>query len=241
RCGRGTSAAWTPTTTGATSSTRSSRAPTRSGSWASRCSPTRLSRCSRASTCSTRRRSCRKSWPRSSRSACSLSTATPPTSTPETEQVAFHVGHLVPGIDVTDDPLLHARLFSYLDTQLTRLGGPNFGQIPINRPHAPVNDMHRDGFMQQGVHPGVAPYKPNSLDGGCPFFAGADGKDLEKTLADLPVKVAEGRKVRSAPASFDDHFSQVRLFWLSMTPIEQEHIIEAYTFELGKCYEQAIK
>ena len=89
----------------------------------------------------------------------------------ETEQVAFHVGHLVPGIDVTDDPLLQARLFSYVDTQLTRLGGPNFSQIPINRPHAPVNDMLRDGFHQHAVHAGVAPYRPNSLDGGCPFHA----------------------------------------------------------------------
>jgi len=89
----------------------------------------------------------------------------------ETEQVAFHVGNLVPGIDVTNDPLLQARLFSYIDTQLTRLGGPNFHQIPINRPHAPVNDMLRDGFHQDAVHGGVAPYKPNSLDGGCPFHA----------------------------------------------------------------------
>ncbi|WP_034263266.1 catalase [Actinospica robiniae] len=91
----------------------------------------------------------------------------------EVEQVAFHVGHLVPGIDVTDDALLAGRLFSYLDTQITRLGGPNFAQIPINRTHAPVNDMLRDGFHQDAVHTGVAPYKPNSLDGGCPFFAGA--------------------------------------------------------------------
>ena len=155
----------------------------------------------------------------------------------ETEQVAFHVGHLVPGIDVTDDPLLQTRLFSYVDTQLTRLGGPNFSQIPINRPHAPVNDMLRDGFHQHGVHAGVAPYKPNSLDGGCPFHAGAD----DRPFTDLPVVVTEGRKVREAPASYDDHFSQVRLFWKSMTPVEQEHIVLAYTFELGKCYEQAIK
>ena len=98
----------------------------------------------------------------------------------ETEQVAFHVGHLVPGIDVTDDPLLQARLFSYVDTQLTRLGGPNFNQIPINRPHAPVNDMLRDGFHQHAVHGGVAPYKPNSLDGGCPFFAGADDASVRR-------------------------------------------------------------
>lgn len=90
----------------------------------------------------------------------------------ETEQVAFHPGHLVPGIDVTNDPLLQARLFSYIDTQLTRLGGPNFAQIPINRPHTETNDMLRDGFHQHGVHEGVAPYKPNTLDGGCPLLCG---------------------------------------------------------------------
>ena len=155
----------------------------------------------------------------------------------ETEQVAFHTGHLVPGIDGTDDPLLLARNFSYLDTQLTRLAGPNFNQLPINRPHAPVNDMHRDGFHQQAVHGGVAPYKPNSLDGGCPFFAGAD----EGAFVDVPVTVPEATKVRENPASYDDHFSQARLFWRSMSPVEQEHIVNAYTFELGKCYEQAVK
>lgn len=155
----------------------------------------------------------------------------------ETEQVAFHVGHLVPGIDVTDDPLLQTRLFSYLDTQLTRLGGPNFSQIPINRPHAPVNDMLRDGFHQHADHIGVAPYRPNSLDGGCPFHAGADDRVLE----DLAVRVAESTKVRANPASYDDHYSQVRQFWLSMSSVEREHIIRAYTFELGKCYEQTIK
>ncbi|WP_405787739.1 catalase [Streptomyces sp. NBC_00029] len=155
----------------------------------------------------------------------------------ETEQVAFHPGHLVPGIDVTDDPLLAGRLFSYLDTQISRLGGPNFGQIPINRPHAPVNDMLRDGMHQTAVHTGVAPYHPNSLDGGCPFFAGADTGAFIET----PVKIPAASKVRQAPASFSDHFTQPRLFWLSMTPPEREHIIAAYTFELNKCYEQAIK
>ncbi|GIJ78671.1 catalase [Micromonospora phaseoli] len=155
----------------------------------------------------------------------------------ETEQVAFHLGHLPPGIDVTNDPLLQGRLFSYVDTQLTRLGGPNFSQIPINRPHAPVNDMLRDGFHQQAVHAGVAPYRPNSLDGGNPFPAGDD----ENAFVDVPVQVAEAPKVRANPASFDDHFSQARLFWLSMSPVEQEHIIRSYTFELGKCYHQAIK
>jgi catalase len=155
----------------------------------------------------------------------------------EVEQVAFHLGHLPPGIDVTNDPLLQGRLFSYVDTQLTRLAGPNFSQIPINRPHADVNDMLRDGFHQQAVHAGVAPYRPNSLDGGNPFPAG----DAENAFVDVPVTVAEAPKVRANPATFDDHYSQVRLFWLSMTPVEKEHIISAYTFELAKCYEQAIK
>ncbi|MEV7297417.1 catalase [Streptomyces microflavus] len=155
----------------------------------------------------------------------------------ETEQVAFHLGHLVPGIDVTDDPLLQGRLFSYLDTQLTRLGGPNFGQLPINRTHAPVNEMLRDGMHQTAVHRGVAPYRPNSLDGGCPFLAG----ESTGAFVEVPAEVAASVKDRKAPASFDDHFSQPRLFWLSMTPTEREHIIAAYTFELGKCYEQAIK
>lgn len=155
----------------------------------------------------------------------------------ETEQVAFHVGHLVPGIDVTDDPLLQARLFSYVDTQLSRLGGPNYNQIPINRPHAPVNDMLRDGFHQHADHVGVAPYRPNSLDGGCPFHAGSS----EGAFTDVPVRVPEASKVRENPASYDDHFSQARLFWKSMTSVEQEHIVNAYSFELGKCYEQAVK
>ncbi len=155
----------------------------------------------------------------------------------EVEQVAFHTGHLVPGIDATDDPLLAGRNFSYLDTQLTRLGGPKFPQLPINRTHAPANDMQRDGMHQTAVHRGVAPYKPNSLDGGCPFFAGAD----TGAFIEVPVEVPAGRKVREAPASFADHFSQPRMFWLSMSPVEREHIIAAYTFELGKCYEQAVK
>lgn len=160
----------------------------------------------------------------------------------ETEQVAFHVGHLVPGIDVTDDPLLQTRLFSYVDTQLSRLGGPNFNQLPVNRAHAPVNDMLRDGFHQHAVHAGVAPYQPNSLDGGCPFMAGADLSDEQtRAFVDAAVRVTESTKVRANPASYDDHYSQARLFWLSMSPVEQEHIIRAYTFELGKCYEQAIK
>ena len=91
------------------------------------------------------------------------------------------------------------RLFSYVDTQITRLGGPNWNQLPINRPHAPVNDMLRDGFHQHGDHIGVAPYKPNSLDGGCPFFAGAEDRAFE----DTPVRIPETTRVRANPASFD--------------------------------------
>ncbi|MCX2955113.1 catalase [Lentzea sp. NEAU-D7] len=155
----------------------------------------------------------------------------------ETEQVAFHLGNLVPGIDVTDDPLLQSRLFSYLDTQLTRLAGPNFNQIPINRPHVPVNDMLRDGFHQQAVHAGVAPYRPNTLDGGNPFVAKAGDRPLVEVAQPLPRAV----KVREAPKSFADHYTQPRLFWQSLSPVEKEHVVSAFTFELGKCYEQAIK
>ncbi|WP_255951453.1 catalase [Streptomyces odontomachi] len=155
----------------------------------------------------------------------------------ETEQVAFHPGHLVPGIDVTDDPLLAGRLFSYIDTQITRLGGPNFAQLPINRPHAEVNDMLRDGMHQTAVHRGVAPYRPNSLDGGCPFLAGKE----EAAYIEVPLDLPAAKKEREQPATFDDHFSQPRRFWLSLSPVERAHTIAAYTFELNKCYETAIK
>ena len=164
-------------------------------------------------------------------------TANPTNYFAETEQVAFHPGHLVPGIDVTSDPLLQGRLFSYLDTQISRLGGPNFAQLPVNRPHAPVNDMLRDGMHQSAVHTGVAPSHPNTLDGGCPFHAGAD----EGAFVDLPVTVTESVIERALPRSFDDHFSQARVFYRSLTEVEQEHVRDAYAFELAKCYEQAIK
>src|SRR5690606_13358297 len=153
----------------------------------------------------------------------------------ETEQVAFHPGHVVRGIDFTNDPLLQGRLFSYLDTQISRLGGPNFAQLPINRPHTEINDMFRDGMHQTAVHTGVAPYRPNSLDGGCPFTA-----QPGEALIEFPDMV-NGAKARQAPASFDDHFSGARLFYASLTDIEKKHIADAYSFELGKCYEKAIK
>ncbi|WP_376751777.1 catalase [Corynebacterium variabile] len=157
-------------------------------------------------------------------------TANPTNYFAETEQVAFHPGHLPPGIDVTADPLLQGRLFSYLDTQISRLGGPNFSQIPVNRPHADVNDMYRDGMHQSAVHQGVAPYKPNSLDGGMPEDATAE----EGALVDSPVST-DGRAVRAAPQSFSDHFSQPRMFYRSLSSVEQDHTVDAYIFELSKC------
>jgi catalase len=157
----------------------------------------------------------------------------------ETEQVAFHLGHLIPGIEVTNDPLLQARLFSYLDTQLTRLGGPNFAQIPVNRPHAPVNDMLRDGMHQTAVHTGLAPYRPNSLDRGQPLVA--DAADAGEGGYVQVARPIEGTPVRANPVSFGDHYSQPAMFYRSLTPLEQAHIVEAFTFELGKCYEQVIK
>lgn len=146
----------------------------------------------------------------------------------ETEQVAFCVGNIVPGIGFTDDPLLQARLFSYLDTQLTRLGGPNFAQIPINRPVAPVRHHQRDGFHQDEIHRGRASYHPNSLAGGCPAVPGAGGGYVH-----YPERV-EGAKVRSRSETFADHYSQATLFWNSMSAWEKEHIVSAYRFELGK-------
>jgi len=151
----------------------------------------------------------------------------------ETEQVAFHSGHVVRGIDVTDDPLMQARLFSYLDTQLTRLGGPNFAQIPINRSVAPVNDNHRDGSMQQAVHQGRTPYLPNSVGGGCPFLAGVD----EGGYVHVP-KTVEGAKTRQR--SGDDPYFQATMFWRSMTEVEQDHIVDAFTFELGHVEVQGV-
>jgi catalase len=147
----------------------------------------------------------------------------------ETEQVAFHPGHVVPGIDFTNDPLLQARLFSYLDTQLIRLGGPNFSEIPINRPHVPVHNTQRDGYSRQTVNKGRVAYTPNSLAGGCPFHAGADMGAFSHY-----AERVDGHKIRERHASFRDHFSQARLFYNSMSEIERDHICEAFQFELGK-------
>lgn len=147
----------------------------------------------------------------------------------ETEQVAFHPGHLVPGIDFTNDPLLQGRLFSYTDTQLTRLGGPNFHEIPINRSVAPVNNNQREGHMRQTINTGRVSYSPNTLGGGCPMQAAADISGF----VSHPEKI-DAQKVRGKSEKFFDHFSQASLFFNSQADWEQEHIVKAFQFELGK-------
>ncbi len=147
----------------------------------------------------------------------------------ETEQVAFHPGHVVPGIDFSNDPLLQGRLFSYIDTQLIRLGGPNFAEIPINRPVAEVHNNQRDGFMRQTINKGQVNYEPNSLAQGCPM----QSPEQMQAYSSYPEQI-EGQKVRHRSESFNDHFSQPTLFWESQSEVEKEHIVEALHFELGK-------
>jgi len=154
----------------------------------------------------------------------------------ETEQVAFHVGNIVPGIDFTNDPLMQGRLFSYTDTQLIRLGGPNFHEIPINRPVAPVHNNQRDGFMRQTVNRGQTSYEPNSLRGGCPFQAGVDMGGFQSFAERI-----DAQKIRARSASFFDHFSQATLFYNSQTKPERQHIIRALRFELGKVETPSIR
>ncbi|MGI8432074.1 MAG: catalase, partial [Chthoniobacterales bacterium] len=153
----------------------------------------------------------------------------------ETEQVAFHPGHLVSGIDFSNDPLLQGRLFSYTDTQLTRLGGPNFAQIPINRPTCPMHNNQRDGFSQQIVNRGETSYFPNTISSGCPMEAKASDGGFVSYMEKM-----QGAKVRGKSAKFFDHFSQAALFFQSQAPHEQQHIINALTFELGMVTRPAI-
>lgn len=154
----------------------------------------------------------------------------------ETEQVAFHPGHIVPGIDFTNDPLLQGRLFSYLDTQLIRLGGPNFSEIPINRPTCPVHNNQRDGFMRQTIDKGRVNYEPNSLGGGCPM----QNPEHMKGFMSYAERI-EGHKVRERSDSFKNHYSQATLFWNSMSAPEKQHIISAFHFELGKVQHKHIR
>ncbi|QSX76787.1 catalase [Lysobacter arenosi] len=152
----------------------------------------------------------------------------------ETEQVAFCTAHVVPGIDFSNDPLLAGRIHSYVDTQLTRLGGPNFHEIPINASISPVHNNQRDGMHRQGIHRGRVAYEPNSLAGGCPYQAGSAG------FVPFPEPI-EADEVRGKPEKFAEHFNQATLFFNSQTPPEQAHIAAAFRFELSKVTVPAVR
>ncbi len=147
----------------------------------------------------------------------------------ETEQVAFCTQNIVPGIDFTNDPLLQGRNFSYLDTQLKRLGGPNFTQLPVNAPQCPIAHFQQDGHMAMANPTTRANYEPNSW----PPEEGGPREDPVRGFHSYPAEEA-GPKRRLRPESFADHYSQARQFYLSQTPVEQRHIVDAFVFELSK-------
>lgn len=152
----------------------------------------------------------------------------------ETEQVAFCAAHVVPGIDFSNDPLLAGRIHSYVDTQITRLGGPNFHEIPINAPLASVHNNQRDGLHRKAIPRGRVAYEPNSLGGGCPFQAGTAG------FVSFP-QAEDGPKLRGKPEKFADHYTQATLFYNSQTAVEQAHIAGGFRFELSKVTVPAIR
>ncbi|MBC7468385.1 MAG: catalase, partial [Ramlibacter sp.] len=154
----------------------------------------------------------------------------------ETEQVAFHPGHVVPGIDFSNDPLLQGRLFSYTDTQLSRLGGPNFHELPINRGVCPFHNFQRDGMHRQLINKGQVNYEPNTLATGSEQRVDGGTGGFQSYPEEL-----ESPKIRRRSPSFDDHFSQATLFWNSQSPAEKEHIIAAFQFELSKVQLPAIR
>jgi len=154
----------------------------------------------------------------------------------ETEQVAFCVAHVVPGVDFSNDPLLAGRIHSYVDTQISRLGGPNFHEIPVNAPVAQVHNNQRDGMHRQAIHRGRVSYEPNSLGGGGPFQAGAAG------FVSFPEpREAGDHKVRGKPERFADHYTQAQLFWNSQTDVEKQHIINGFRFELSRVQTPAVR
>ena len=157
----------------------------------------------------------------------------------ETEQVAFCTAHVIPGIDFSNDPLLAGRIHSYVDTQISRLGGPNFHELPINAPLAPVHNNQRDGLHRQAIPRGRVAYEPNSLAGGCPFQAGA-AQGFVTVSSRLQADDIQD-KVRAKPEKFADHFTQATLFYESQTPVEQAHIAAAFRFELSKVTVPAIR
>ncbi len=152
----------------------------------------------------------------------------------ETEQVAYCPANIVPGIDFSNDPLLQGRLFSYLDTQLKRLGSPNFHQLPINAPKCPFANHQRDGHMQMALPKGRVAYEPNTLDGNSPRETATSGFRSAATAEN-------GERGRVRAESFADHYSQARLFYRSQTAHEQAHLASALVFELSKVNHEHIR
>lgn len=154
----------------------------------------------------------------------------------ETEQVAFNPGNIVPGIDFTNDPLLQGRLFSYTDTQLLRLGGPNFAQIPINRPITEVHNNQRDGWHQHMINKGPVAYHKSSIDDQSPYYESVEDGGFEHYQEKI-----DGKVIKNRDDSFRDHFSQATAFYKSLSDVEREHIINAFSFELSKVKRSAIR
>jgi catalase len=157
----------------------------------------------------------------------------------ETEQVAFGTANVVPGIDFSNDPLLAGRHHSYHDTQLSRLGGPNFHEIPINASVNQVHNNQRDGIHRTAINRGRVAYEPNSLAGGCPFQGGSAQGFM--TVAKRIESQGQQDLVRGKPEKFADHYTQATLFFESQTPVEQAHIAAAFRFELSKVTVPAIR
>ncbi|WP_240933135.1 catalase [Diaphorobacter sp. HDW4B] len=153
----------------------------------------------------------------------------------ETEQVAFCPANVPPGIDFSNDPLLQGRLFSYLDTQLSRLGGPNFSQIPINAPKCPFANFQRDGHMQMQQPKGRVAYEPSSLDPASPRAS------MEHGFRSFAEGAGDDAKGRVRPESFADHYSQARMFYRSQSEVEQAHMASALVFELSKVQTENVR
>ncbi|KAI0480478.1 CATB protein [Xylariaceae sp. FL0804] len=156
----------------------------------------------------------------------------------ETENIMFQVGHVVRGVDFTDDPLLQGRIFSYLDTQINRHGGPNFEQLPINRPIVPIHNNNRDGQGQMLIPKNTAAYFPNTLNNGFPMQA---NQSTGRGFFTAPGRTASGSLVRQLSSTFNDHWSQPRLFYNSLTPVEQQFLINAIRFETSKLTSTTVK
>ena len=154
----------------------------------------------------------------------------------ETEQVAFNPGNVIPGIDFTNDPLLQGRLFSYTDTQLLRLGGPNFAQIPINRPIAEVHNNQRDGWHQHMINKGPVAYHKSSIDDQSPYYESPEDGGYDHYQEKI-----DGKAIKARDDSFRDHFSQATAFYKSVSEVEQKHIINAFSFELSKVQREEIR